>query len=116
MARPRTRRTCRYNLLPDRKDEIAGRLPGAPTKNNNIPTPFLAIFWAQTPASALASTLHSNKRLFQKFIKAYLENQNQNQTSHPTLIHAQLWKQSLKAQFPKLYYKYFYLDCYRFCQ
>ena len=49
-------------------------------------------------------------------MKTYLENQNQNQALPPTPIQAEPWEQPLKAQFPDLYYKNSYLDCYHFCQ
>ena len=49
-------------------------------------------------------------------MKAYLENQNQNQAPPPAPIQAELREQPLKAQFPDLYYGNFHLDCYYFCQ
>ena len=49
-------------------------------------------------------------------MKAYLENQNQNQAPPPAPIQAELREQPLKARFPNLYYGNSHLDCYRFCQ
>ena len=52
--------------------------------------------------------------LFQQFMKAYLE--NQNQALPPTLIQAEFREQLLKAQFLDLYYGNSHLDYYSFCQ
>ena len=49
-------------------------------------------------------------------MRAFLENQNQNQAPLPILIQVKLWKQPLKARFSNFYYGNFHLDCYRFCQ
>ena len=116
MAGPRTRCSLRRNLPPGGENELAGGLPGAPTKGSNTPTPSPPASRAQTPASAQASAPPSNEGLFQQFMKAYLENQNQNQAPPPTPIQAELREQPLKAQFPDLYYGNSHLDCYRFCQ
>ena len=72
------RRPC-HNSPPGNEDELAGGLSEASTESSNTPTPSPPAFRAQTPASAQASALPSNKRLFQQFMKASLENQNQNQ-------------------------------------
>ena len=58
------------------------------------------------PIPALAST----NELFKQFMKAYLE----AKTLVP--IQTEFREQPLKARFPNLYYGYFYLNCYRFCQ
>ena len=63
-----------------------------------------------TPVPATAST----NGLFQQFMKAYLENQNQAQTPAP--VQAEPREQPLKARFPDLYYGNSHMDCYRFCQ
>ena len=62
------------------------------------------------PVPATAST----DGLFQQFMKAYLE--NQNQALPPAPIQAEFREQPLKARFPDLYYGNSHLDCYRFCQ
>ena len=57
MAGPRSRRSPRRNPPPGGEDELAGGLPGAPTKGSNTPTPYPPVFWAQTPADAPTPTL-----------------------------------------------------------
>ena len=113
MAGLHTRHSLRRNPPPGKKDELVGGPSGVPIKNNNTPTPFPAVSRAQTPALTPAPTLLSNEGLFQQFMKAYLE--NQNQTLFPAPIHLELQKQSLKAWFPDHYYRNSHLDCYRFC-
>ena len=112
MVGPRTGCCLCRNPSSSRKDELAGGLPGAPTKDNNTPTLSSAVSRAQTPVPPF------NKGLFQQFMKDYLENQNQNQNqASPSIpIQVELWEQPLKAQFPNLYYENFHLDCYCFCQ
>ena len=90
MAGPRTRHSPRRNPFPGSEDELAGGPPGALTKGSNTPTPSPPASRAQTPASAQAPALPSNEGLFQQFIKAYLENQNQNQAPPPALIQEEL--------------------------
>ena len=68
----------------------------------DTPTPDALVF---APVSAKTST----NRLFQQFMKAYLENQNQVLTT--VLIQAEFWEQSLKVWFPDLYYENSHLDC-----
>ena len=126
MAGPRTCRSSRRNLLPGGEDKLWRGPSGAPTKDNNTPTPSPAVSRAQTSAltlvpafalvSALAPALPSTKELFQLFIKVNLENQNQNQNQAlpPASIQAELWEQLLKAQFLDLYYENSHLDCYAF--
>ena len=46
MARSRIYRSPRHNPPPGREDELMGDLPGVPTKDNNTPTAFPAVFWA----------------------------------------------------------------------
>ena len=118
MTGPRTRCSPRRNSPTGGKDELVGGPPGAPTKDSNTPTPFPTISRAQTPASTPAPTpaLPSNKRLFQQFMKAYLENQNQNQALPRIPIQVELREQLLKARFLDLYYGNSDLDYYRFCQ
>ena len=116
MAGPRTCRNPRHNLPLGGKDELEGGPPEAPTKGSNTPTPSPPASRAQTPASAQAPAPPSNEGLFQQFMKAYLENQNQNQAPPPAPIQAELREQPLKARFPNLYYGNSHLDCYRFCQ
>ena len=117
MAGSHTRRSPRCNSLPSGEDELAEGAPGAPTEGSNTLTPFPPVSPAQTPASAQDPSPPSNEELFQQFIKAYLENKNQNQNPAlpPTPIQAKLWEQPLKAWFPNLYYGNSHLDCYRFC-
>ena len=116
MAGPRTRRSPRRNPPPGGEDELVGGPPGAPIEGSNTPTPSPPASWAQTLASTQALAPPSNERLFQQFMKAYLENQNQNQAPPPASIQAELREQPLKAQFSNLYYGNSHLDCYRFCQ
>ena len=78
MARPCTHRSPRCNFPLSEEDNLVGGLQRAPTKDSNLPTPSPTVSQAQTPALAPAPTPPSNKGLFQQFIKAYLENQNQN--------------------------------------
>ena len=73
----------------------------------DVPAPKAPVF-TSVPATAFTN------RLFQKFMKAYLENQNQAPSSAP--IQIEFWVQPLKAQFPDLYYENSHLDCYHFCQ
>ena len=73
----------------------------------DAPAPEAPVF---TPVPATAST----DGLFQQFMKAYLENQNQAQTPAP--VQAEPREQPLKARFPDLYYGNSHMDCYRFCQ
>ena len=56
MAGPHTCHSPRRNSPSGGKDELAGGLPGAPTKSNNTPTSSPPISWAQTPADAPTST------------------------------------------------------------
>ena len=114
MAGPYTRRSPCRNLPPNGEDELTSGLPGASTKGSNTPIFFPPVSRAQTPTQA--PILLSNEGLFQQFMKAYLENQKQNQAPPPASIQAELWEQSLKAQFPDLYYGNSHLDCYRFYQ
>ena len=116
MASPRTCRNLCHNSPPGGEDELAGDLPGAPTKGSNTLTPSPPASRAQIPASAEAPAPPSNEELFQQFMKAYLENQNQNQAPPPAPIQVELREQPLKARFPDLYYGNSHLDCYRFCQ
>ena len=78
MAGPRTCCSFCPNPPPSGKDELVEGLPRAPTKGSNSPTLSLPASRAQTPASAQAPTLSSNEGLFQQFLKAYLEIENQN--------------------------------------
>ena len=77
MAGARTRRSPRRNAPPEGEDKPTKGPPGAPTKDSNTPTPSPTVSRAQTPAIASAPTPSSNEGLFQQFMKAYLENQNQ---------------------------------------
>ena len=79
MVRPRTCRSPRRNLPPGGEDELVEDSSKASIEGNNTPTLFLPVSQAQTLTSAQAPALPSNKKLFQQFMKAYLENQNQNQ-------------------------------------
>ena len=90
MAGPRTRRSLRRNSPPGGEDELAKSLPGALTEANNTPIPSPPASRAQTPASAQAPAPPSNEGLFQQFMKAYLENQNQNQAPPSVPIQAEL--------------------------
>ena len=56
MTGPRTRRSPRHNPPPGGEDELAGGLPGAPTKGSNTSTPSPPVSRAQTPADAPAPT------------------------------------------------------------
>lgn len=76
MARPHVYRSLRCNPPPSSKDELAKSLLGASTEGSNTRTPTPATSRAFTSIPAFASPF--NDRLFQQFIKAYLENQNQN--------------------------------------
>ena len=116
MVGPRTYCSLCRNPPPGGKDELIGGPTGAPTKGSNIPTPSPPTSRAQTPTSAQVLAPLSNKGFFQQFMKAYLENQNQNQAPSLAPIQAKLWEQPLKARFPDLYYGNSHLDCYRFCQ
>ena len=116
MAGPHTRRNPHRNPPPGSEDELTEGPSGAPTEGSNTPTPSTPASPAQTPASAQAPAPSSNKGLFQKFMKAYLENQHQNQAPPPAPIQVELREQPLKARFPNLYYGNSHLDCYRFCQ
>ena len=116
MAGPHTCRSPCRNPPPGREDKLARNLPGAPTEDSNTPTPSPAVSRAHTPTPAPAPAPSSKKGLFQQFIKAYLENENQNQAPPPAPIQAEPREQPLKARFPDLYYGNSYLDCYRFCQ
>ena len=111
-----TCRSPRRNPPPGGKDELARSPPGAPTKGSNTLTFSSSASRAQTPASAQAPAPPSNEGLFQQFMKAYLENQNQNQAPPPAPIQAELREQLLKVRFTNVYYGNFHLDCYRFCQ
>ena len=90
MAGPCTRHGLRRTFPPGKEDELARGLLEAPTEGNNTPTSSLAVSQAQSPNSALTPTPSSNKALFQQFIKAYLENQNQNQATPLTPISVEL--------------------------
>ena len=116
MAGPCTHCSPRRNPPLGGEDELAGGSPEDLTEGSNTPTPSPSTSRAQTPASAQVPTPPTNEGLFQQFMKAYLENQNQNQVPPPALILAELREQPLKARFPDLYYENSHLDCYRFCQ
>ena len=78
MAGPRIRHSPYRNPPPDGEDELAGSPPRVFTKGSNTPTLFPSVSRAQTSTSTRAPVPPSNERLFQQFIKAYLENYNQN--------------------------------------
>ena len=78
MVGPRTRRSLCRNPPLGGEDELTRGPPEASTKGSNTPTSSPPVSRAQTPGSAQAPALPSNKKLFQQFIKAYLKNQNQN--------------------------------------
>ena len=69
---------------------------------------------SDAPVLPSVPTTASTNGLFQQFMKAYLE--NQNQALPPAPIQAEFREQPLKARFPDLYYGNSHLDCYRFCQ
>ena len=86
MVEPRTHHSPHRNPPPGREDDLARDPRGAPTKGSNTPTPFPPTSRAQTPTSTQAFAPPFNEGLFQHFMKAYLENQNQNQTQAPPPI------------------------------
>ena len=67
-------------------------------------TPVSAVNLA--PASASATT----NELYKKFMKAYLES-NQEYRQPPVKL-----EQSFKAKVPVVYYNKLHMDCYHFCQ
>ena len=116
MAGPRICRCPCRNPPPNGEDKLVGDLLGAPTEGSNTPTTSPPVSRAQTPAFAQALAPPFNERFFQQFMKAYLENQNENQALSLTPIQEELRKQPLKARFLDFYYKNSHLDCYCFCQ
>ena len=61
-------------------------------------------------AFALAPVSESSDELFRRFIRAYLES-NQEPSRSPAK-----YKQFFKAKMPDMYYEKPYMDCYHFCQ
>ena len=100
MAGPRTCRSLGHNPPLGGEDELARGPSRAPIEGSNTPTPTPPISRAQILSSAQAPTLPSNKGLFHLFIKAYLENQNQNQALLLALIQAELWEQPWRPGSP----------------
>ena len=111
MARPLASRNPCQNPPSTAKGELAG---AAPIEGNGTPTPTPVVSRAPTPALAITSAVAPSldNKLFKQFIKAYLEAQVPGQTE----VDSEPRKQSLKAQFPDLYYGNLHMDCYQFCQ
>lgn len=96
--------------------KLADVSPGVSTKSNiTLVLSLRDLFYAPAPAFAITNT---NNKLFKQFMKAHLENQvlalSQAQAPPLAPTQAKFWEKSIKAHFPNLYYRNFYLDCYRF--
>ena len=74
-----------------------------------MPAPLPAPAPTPTPAPVLASGKYINADFYQ-FIKVFIDAQKRSGT------HEGPWESLLKARFPDLYYRKFYMDCYQFFQ
>lgn len=92
MADPQACYSSRQNSSLSGKDKLAG---GTLIEDSNTHTPTIAMLCAFTLILALAPLF--NNELFQQFIKAYLDNQNQNQAPLSASIQAELREHPLKA-------------------
>ena len=102
----------RKNVPPSTVSSYEPEQPVSPEE-----TPALSDIWPDENTPAPDAPVHapvpapaSTDKLFQQFMKAYLEAQT------PALIQAELWEQPLKACFPNLYYGNTHMDCYWSCQ
>lgn len=114
MTRPHIYHSPCYKLSLGGKNKLPGDLPGALIKGTNTPTPFPAVFQAQTPVPTLAPapTISSIEKLCQQFLKTYTATMKlleQNEGSS-------FYKQPLKTWFFDFYYHNLYIDCYHICQ
>ena len=87
------------------------------TNNSNTFVSIFAIFCAfvSTFPSGLGPLGRYIDENLQKSTKLVLELFIQDQEHGQLYVNSTLWKRSLKAQFPNLYYKNFYLNRYYFC-
>ena len=111
MAGPCAYCSPRRNPPPAGKDKLAG---AASTKGSGTLTPTPVVSRALTPAPATSPAVapSSDNKLFQQFMKAYLEAQVPGRTE----VDPKPCKQPLKARLPDLYYGNSHMDYYRFCQ
>ena len=114
MAGPCSHHSLHRNPFLGGEKKLVKGLPGAPTKGSTTSTLSLTIFWAQTPALALAPALapSSIRELCQQPLKTYtaivkLLKQNHRSGSCKPLF---------KAWFYNFYYRNLYIDCYHFYQ
>ena len=103
------RSPCR-NPPPANEDEFAGAAP-IEGSGTSISTPVMSRVSTPAPAIAPAPALSSDNKLFNQFMKAYLEAQVPSRTE----IDSEPRKQPLKARFLDLYYGNLHMDCYWFC-
>ncbi len=112
------------------ENELAGALPGAPTKSSGPPLTSLVPFCASTPGLAPASPPPAppvttpapapTEDLFRQFMQAYMEDRR---NSAPAPASAPLAEpredvsdRPLKTRNPDLYYGNSCMECYHFCQ